>query len=70
MFRYFLTLHLHFTYEMESLSHLGGVLWVMSSRIGSSLLNRLKPDEKPYEYRDNSLKGFMVRVQPSGVMTY
>lgn len=42
----------------------------MSSRIGSSLLNRLKPDEKPYEYRDNSLKGFLVRVQPSGVMTY
>jgi len=34
------------------------------------IIARLKPDEKPYEVRDDKLKGFLVRVQPSGSMSY
>ena len=30
----------------------------------------LKPREKPYEVRDPRLKGFLLRVQPTSVMTY
>ncbi len=30
----------------------------------------LKPAAKPYEVRDTDIKGFLLRVQPSGVMTY
>lgn len=32
----------------------------------ASIINRLKPEAKPYEIRDDRLKGFLVRVQPSG----
>jgi integrase len=34
------------------------------------LITRLKPDDKPYEVRDDKMKGFLVRVQPSGVMSF
>ena len=30
----------------------------------------LKPEAKPYEVRDTELKGFLVRVERSGTMTY
>lgn len=40
------------------------------SRISDALVRRLKSAEKPYEVRDANLKGFLVRVQPSGVQTY
>lgn len=43
----------------------------MQASINHRLVQSLKPDpEKPYEVRDVKLNGFMVRVQPSGVMSY
>src|SRR6202011_1763828 len=43
--------------------HLRGV-------ISASLLKQLRPDAKPFEVRDTRVKGFLLRVQPSGAMTY
>ncbi len=42
----------------------------MQALIGNKLIASLKPDPKPYEIRDTKLKGFIVRVQPSGSMSY
>lgn len=38
--------------------------------ITNSLIAKLKSKDKEYDIRDNRLKGFMVRVQPSGNMSY
>jgi integrase len=42
----------------------------MQARISASLLKTLKPDAKPYEVADVDLTGFLLRVQPSGTMSY
>jgi integrase len=42
----------------------------MKAKIGAALISRIKPADKPYEIRDEQLIGFLVRVQPSGTMTY
>lgn len=42
----------------------------MQALISARLINTLKPDAKPYEIRDSKLKGFLLRVQPSGVKSY
>ena len=42
----------------------------MQAFIGKKLLSSIKPDSKPYEVRDTKVKGFLLRVQPSGVMSY
>jgi hypothetical protein len=42
----------------------------MQSPISSSLIARLSPAARPFEIRDTRLRGFLLRVQPSGVMTY
>jgi len=42
----------------------------MRVAINKRLVESLKPADKPYEVRDTKLKGFILRVQPSGVMTY
>lgn len=42
----------------------------MQALIGNRLLKQLKPQQKLFEVRDQRLKGFLLRVQPSGSMTY
>lgn len=42
----------------------------MRQRISNTLLKGLQPATKPFEVLDTDLKGFLLRVQPSGEMTY
>ena len=42
----------------------------MSERLSSTLISKLKPKDKPYEVRDSSYKGLLVRVQPNGRKYY
>ncbi len=42
----------------------------MQATINNSLLSNIKPGKKPYEIRDTKLKGFILRVQPTGSMSY
>jgi integrase len=42
----------------------------MQVKISNSLIKTLKPEDKYYEIRDSSLKGFVLRVSPSGVMSF
>ena len=42
----------------------------MKAVISKSLLKKLTPRKRPYEVRDTQLKGFILRVQPSGSMSY
>jgi integrase len=42
----------------------------MRDKITKRLLESIKPKSRPYEVRDTSLPGFILRVQPSGSMSY
>ena len=42
----------------------------MKDVINNRLIASTKPGPKPYEVRDTRLKGFILRVQPSGIMSY
>lgn len=42
----------------------------MLAKINHSVINKLSPNSKPYEVRDIDIKGFLLRVQPSGSMTF
>jgi integrase len=42
----------------------------MRALIGSNLVKQLRPAAKPFEVRDTRVKGFLLRVQPSGAMAY
>jgi len=42
----------------------------MQTNITSRTVNAVKLQEKPFEIRDTGLKGMLLRIQPSGVMTY
>lgn len=42
----------------------------MKADITNKLLQDIKPSDKPYEIRDQRLKGFMVRVNTSGKLMY
>ena len=42
----------------------------MQAIISAALVKALRPSAKPFEVRDTRVKGFLLRVQPSGSMTY
>lgn len=42
----------------------------MLSKLNRKVIDRLKPEEKPYEVRDTHVKGLIVRVQPSGSKSF
>jgi integrase len=42
----------------------------MQAVISNSLLRSIEPADKPFEVRDTQLKGLLLRIQPSGVMSY
>ena len=42
----------------------------MQAIISAALVKSLRPAAKPFEVRDTRVKGFLLRVQPSGSMTY
>jgi len=42
----------------------------MQAKLTNQTIRALRPAEKPYEVVDVDLKGFLLRIQPSGVMTY
>ncbi len=42
----------------------------MKAKINNTLIKKLTLQDKEYEVRDSDLKGFMVRVFPSGTMRY
>jgi integrase len=42
----------------------------VQAKIGNSIIPRLQPQAKPYEVNDTELKGFLLRIQPSGSIAY
>ncbi len=42
----------------------------MKAKLASRTIQALRPFSKPFEVVDSELKGFLLRVQPSGAMTY
>jgi integrase len=42
----------------------------MKATIGNRLLRQIEPQQKPFEVHDQRMKGFLLRVQPSGTMIY
>lgn len=45
-------------------------LTTMQDKLNIRLIKSLQPQNKPYEVVDTELKGFLLRIQPSGVMSY
>ena len=42
----------------------------MQAKLSARTIQALSPSECPYEVVDTDLKGFLLRMQPSGAMTY
>lgn len=42
----------------------------MRAFIGNSLISKLQPKTRQYDVRDSKLSGFLIRVNPTGKMTY
>ncbi len=42
----------------------------MKAKLSAQTIRALRPAEKPYEVVDTEVKGFLLRVQPSGTMVY
>lgn len=48
----------------------GIIMLKTQQNITESLIKKLKPSGSRYDVRDGSLKGFMIRVTPTGTMSY
>ncbi len=42
----------------------------MKAKLSARTFQSLRPSDKPFEVVDSGLKGFLLRVQPSGAITY
>ena len=42
----------------------------MKAKLTTALIRSLEPADKPYEVNDQTDKGFIARVQPTGGITY
>ena len=42
----------------------------MKKKLTNAAVKALTPLDKPFEVHDTEVKGFLLRVQPSGTMTY
>lgn len=42
----------------------------MKAKIGKDLLSKMEPQKKPFEIYDTEMKGFTLRVQPTGIKTF
>lgn len=42
----------------------------MKAKLSAQIIRALRPARKPFEVVDTEVKGFLLRVQPSGAMTY
>jgi hypothetical protein len=42
----------------------------MKSRITATLLKAISPQDRPFEVVDDEITGFLLRVQPTGKMTF
>jgi site-specific recombinase XerD len=42
----------------------------VQAKLSSTTIKQLSPSDRPYEVVDTQVKGFLLRVQPSGRMTY
>jgi hypothetical protein len=42
----------------------------MQATLSIALVKQLQPGPKPFEVRDTRVRGLLLRVQPSGAMTY
>ena len=42
----------------------------MQKKLINRVVSQLSPKARPYEVRDTEISGFLLRVQPSGCMTY
>jgi integrase len=42
----------------------------MPEKLTKRIVEALKPQEQPYEVRDDGVQGFLIRVQPSGQKTF
>ncbi len=42
----------------------------MKAKLTNRSVASLKPQNRPYDARDTEIKGFLLRVRPTGSMTY